>query len=92
MWFIPPNPEDPQVQAAMERAISKLTLEEKKLAGEVFQIYGDLVANHKLSAERSELALHALITDAHRAAMDQNERYLLEELWKLEPPANRMDP
>ena len=85
MWFIPPNPEDPQVQAAMERAISKLTLEEKKLAGEVFQIYGELVANQNISAERSELAPHASITDAHRAAMDRNERFLLEELWKLDP-------
>ena len=85
MWFIPSNPEDPQVQAAMERAISKLTLEEKKLAGEVFQIYGELVANPNISAERSEMALQALITDAHRAAMDRNERFLLEEMWKLDP-------
>ncbi len=69
----------------MERAVSKLTLEEKKLAGEVFQIYGELVANQKISAERSELALHALITDAHRAAMDRSERFLLEEIWKLDP-------
>ena len=84
MWFIPPNPEDPLVQAAMERAVSKLTLEEKKLAGEVFQIYGELVANQNISAERTELALHALITDAHRAAMDRNERFLLEEMWKLD--------
>ena len=85
MWFIPPNPEDPQVQAAMERAISKLTLEEKTLVGEVFQIYGELVATPNISAERSELALHALITDAHRAAMDRSERFLLEEMWKLDP-------
>ena len=85
MWFIPPNPEDPQVQAAMERAISKLTLEEKTLVGEVFQIYGELVANQNISAERSELALHALITNAHRAAMDRNERFLLEEMWKIDP-------
>ena len=85
MWFIPPNPEDPKVQAAMERAVAKLTLEEKKLAGEVFQIYGELVANQNISAERSELALHALITDAHRAAMDRGERFLLEEMWKLDP-------
>ena len=85
MWFIPPNPENPQVQAAMGRAVSKLTLEQKKLVGEVFEIYGQLVANLNISAERSELALHALITDAHRAAMDQHERFLLEELWTLEP-------
>ena len=39
MWFIPPNPEDPQVQAAMERAIAKLTPEEKKLVSEAFQIF-----------------------------------------------------
>jgi len=83
MWFIPPNPEDPQVQAAMERAIAKLTPEEKKLVSEAFQIYGDLVANPRISAERSELALNACITDAHRAAMDRNERFLLEEMWKL---------
>ena len=85
MWFIPPNPEDPQVQAAMERAISKLTLEETTLVGEVFQIYGELVANQNISAERSELALHALINNAHRAAMDRSERFLLEEMWKLDP-------
>jgi len=85
MWFIPPNPEDPKVQAAMERAIARLTPEEKKLAGEVFQIYGELVANQNISAERSELALHALITNAHREAMDRNERFLLEEMWKLDP-------
>jgi hypothetical protein len=84
MWYIPPNPEDPQVQAAMERAISKLTPEEKKLAGEVFQVYGELVANQNISAERSELALHALITNAHRSAMDRNERFLLEEMWKID--------
>ena len=85
MWFIPPNHEDPVVQGAMERAISKLTLEEKTLVGEVYQLYGELVANQNISAERSELALNALITDAHRAAMDRSERFLLEEMWKLDP-------
>lgn len=85
MWFIPPNHEDPVVQGAMERAIAKLTQEDKTLVGEVFQLYGELVANQNISAERSELALNALITDAHRAAMDRSERFLLEEMWKLDP-------
>jgi len=86
MWFIPPNPEDPRVHAAMEKATAKLTPEERRLAYEVFQIYGELVANQNITAERSEMALHALITDAHRQVMDQHERFLLEELWKLDPP------
>lgn len=72
----------------MARAISRLTPEEKVLAGEVLQLYGELVANEDISVDRSELALHAMITDTHRAAMDQAERYLLEEIWKLDGKGN----
>ncbi|MEO8128897.1 MAG: hypothetical protein ABJF23_06100 [Bryobacteraceae bacterium] len=85
MWFIPPNPEDPHVQAAMERAVARLTPDEKKLVSEAFQIYGEFVANPNISAERCELALNASISDEHRAAMDRNEAFLLEEMWKLDP-------
>ncbi|MEO5952532.1 MAG: hypothetical protein ABIQ44_08730, partial [Chloroflexia bacterium] len=40
--------EDPHVQAAMERAVARLTPDEKKLVSEAFQIYGEFVANPRL--------------------------------------------